>query len=403
MTASSAGSNTANEGAKPAISVPPAQVHFPAEDRAEILRRIDQALTSGQLTLGAIGRELEERFAAHHGAKHAIAVNSGTSAIEIPLRALSATGRSVEGKEVLVPANTFFATAAAVIAAGARPKFVDCDPATMAIAPDAAEAAIGPDTAGIVVVHIGGLVTPAIHELRRLCDERGLFLFEDAAHAHGSSLGDRMAGTFGFASSFSFYPTKVIAGGEGGIILTDDDTIADEARIYRDQGKGSFTANVHTRLGYNWRMSEPHAAITVSQLARLDEFIAHRQRIAKFYDDALAELPLTPLEIPSDANCNYYKYIAYLPDGVDRAALKKLLREEYGVGLSGEVYELPLSEQPVFAPWVDGPLPRAEQLCASHICLPISAVLTDEQADHVVTSLRAALHRVAPNTAKDER
>jgi dTDP-4-amino-4,6-dideoxygalactose transaminase len=391
MTASSAPSGAA----APALSVPPAQVYFPPGDRAEILRRIDEALATGQLTLGAIGRELEERFAAHHGAKHAIAVNSGTSAIEIPLRALAALGRPVEGREVLVPANTFFATAAAVVAAGAVPKFVDCDPTTMAVDPADVSAAIGPNTAGLIVVHIGGLVTPAIHELRRLCDERGLFLFEDAAHAHGSSLGDRLAGTFGFAGSFSFYPTKVMAGGEGGIILTDDDTIAEEARIYRDQGKASFTANVHTHLGYNWRMSEPHAAITLSQLARLDEFIAHRQRIAKLYDDGLAELPLTPLAIPGDAVCNYYKYVAFLPDGVDRAALKQLLRSEYGVGLSGEVYELPLNAQPVFDRWVDRPLPGAEKLCASHICLPVSAVMSDEQAAHVISSLRAALDRLA--------
>lgn len=381
MTAPSASSREPNP-----LRVPPAQVHVPASDREEILRRIDQALASGQLTLGAIGRELEERFAAHHGAKHAIAVNSGTSAIEIPLRALG-----VQGREVLVPANTFFATAAAVVAAGARPKFVDCDPATMAIDVDAVRAAIGPDTAGVVVVHIGGLVTPAIHDLQALCDEHGIFLFEDAAHAHGSSLGDRMAGTFGVAGSFSFYPTKVITSAEGGIILTDDDHLADEARAYRDQGKASFTANVHTHLGYNWRMSEPHAAIGVSQLARLDEFIAHRQRIAKIYDGALSELPLTPLEVPANAGCNYYKYVAYLPDGVDRAALKQALRADHGVGLSGEVYELPLHKQPVFAPWVDGPLPGAERICATHICLPISAVLTEEQAEIVVASLRSVL------------
>jgi dTDP-4-amino-4,6-dideoxygalactose transaminase len=368
------------------LRVPPAQVHVPASDREEILRKIDQALASGQLTLGAIGRELEERFAAYHGAKHAIAVNSGTSAIEIPLRALG-----VEGREVLVPANTFFATAAGVIAAGARPKFVDCNPATMAIDVEAARAAIGPDTAGVVVVHIGGLVTPEIHDLKALCDEHGLFLFEDAAHAHGSSLGGQMAGTFGAAGSFSFYPTKVITSGEGGMIVTDDDQLADEARAYRDQGKASFTANVHTHLGYNWRMSEPHAAIGLSQLGRLDEFVAHRQRIAKIYDDALSELPLTRLDVPSDAGCNYYKYIAFLPEGTDRAALKQTLRNEHGVGLSGEVYELPLNKQPVFEPWVDGPLPAAERICASHICLPISAVLTEEQAELVVASLRAVL------------
>ena len=261
----------------------------------------------------------------------------------------------------------------------------------MAIDVDAARAAIGPDTAGVVVVHIGGLITPDIHDLKTLCDERGIFLFEDAAHAHGSSLGDQMAGTFGVAGSFSFYPTKVITSGEGGIILTDDDHLADEARAYRDQGKASFTANVHTHLGYNWRMSEPHAAIGLSQFARLDEFVAHRQRIAKIYDGALSELALTPLAVPANAGCNYYKYIAYLPDGVDRTTLKQTLRADYGVGLSGEVYELPLHKQPVFSPWVDGPLPGAERICATHICLPISAVLTEEQAEIVVASLRSVL------------
>src|SRR4051794_11742531 len=370
------------------LRVPPAQVHIPASDRAEILRRIDEALVSGQLTLGAIGRELEERFAAHHGAAHAIAVNSGTSAIEIPLRALG-----VHGKEVLVPANTFFATAAAVVAAGARPRFVDCDPKTMAVDVEAVRAAIGPDTAGIVVVHIGGLVTPDIQELAALCAEHGIFLFEDAAHAHGSTLGDRSAGTFGVAGSFSFYPTKVVTAAEGGIIVTDDEHLADEARAYRDQGKASFTANVHTHLGYNWRMSEPHAAIAVSQLARLDEFIAHRQHIAKVYDEGLSELPLTPLGVPADASCNYYKYVAFLPEGTNRAELKQTLRAEFGVALSGEVYELPLHLQPVFEPWADGPLPGAEHICASHICLPISALLTEEQAEHVIVSLRSALGR----------
>jgi dTDP-4-amino-4,6-dideoxygalactose transaminase len=356
---------------------------------------IDEALTTGQLTLGKIGRELEARFAEMHGAKHAIAVNSGTSAIEIPLRALAAQGIDITGKRVLVPANTFFATAAGVIAAGAVPKFVDCDPATLAVDPTAVRAAITADTAGLVVVHIGGLVTPAIKELQSICDEHGLFLFEDAAHAHGSSFGGQNAGTFGFAGSFSFYPTKVITSGEGGMIITDDDAIADEARTYRDQGKAGFTANVHTRLGYNWRMSEPHAAIGLKQLERLPEFIAHRQHIAAIYDDGLASLPLTPVVIPPEASCNYYKYAAYLPDGIDRAALKKLLREQYGVGLSGEVYELPLNRQPVFEQWVDADLPQSEHICARHICLPTSAVMTDEQATIVIESLDAALRELS--------
>ena len=371
------------------MRVPPAKVSFPEEDRAVILDRIDQALQSGQLTLGQYGTELEEAFAERHGATYGVAVSSGTSALEIPLRSIG-----VAGRQVIVPANTFFATAAAAVHAGATPRFVDCDPATMALSPEAVERAIGPDTAAVVVVHIGGLVTPDIAHLQDLCDQNGVALVEDAAHAHGSSSGGRSAGTFGRAASFSFYPTKVMAGGEGGMILTDDETIATEARTYRDQGKASFLDNRHTKMGANWRMSEPHAAIALSQLGRLDQFIARRQALAARYDAALPELGLRPLDVPTGASCNYYKYIAFLPDGVERAELKKVLREDFEVGLSGEVYETPLHRQPVFEPWADGPLPGAEEICARHICLPLYPDLSDEDADYVVSSLASTLSRL---------
>src|SRR5690242_10936095 len=370
------------------MRVPPARILFPPEDRVAILERIDRALETGQLTLGATGAELEDAFAARHGARHAVAVNSGTAALEIILRALG-----VAGREVIVPANTFFATAAAAVHAGARLRFVDCDPQTMAIDPVDLEASLGPDTAAVVVVHIGGLVTPAIDEIAGLCAAAGVDLVEDAAHAHGSAYDGRSAGTFGAAAAFSFYPTKVIAGGEGGMIVTDDDELADEARIYRDQGKGSFHANFHTRMGANWRMSEPHAAIVLSQLRRLDEFIERRQSLARRYDDALASLQLGTLEIPGAASSNYYKYVAFLPEGIDRTLFKQHLRSEYDIGLSGEVYDTPLHHQPIFSELDDRALPGAEWLCARHVCLPLYPALSEADADYVVESLAAALGR----------
>jgi perosamine synthetase len=370
------------------VRVPPARILFPPEDRAAILAMIDQALTSGQLTLGPIGRELEEAFAARHGTRHAVAVSSGTAALEIILRA---TG--VEGREVVVPANTFFATAAAAVHAGARPRFVDCDPHTMAIDPADLATCISDDTAAAVIVHIGGLITPAIHEIAELCAARGVPLVEDAAHAHGSAFAGRSAGTFGTAAGFSFYPTKVIAGGEGGMIVTDDDDIAEEARVYRDQGKGSFHANFHTRMGANWRMSEPHAAIVLSQLRRLDEFIERRQQLAARYDASVGALGLGTLTIPPGASCNFYKYVVFLPDGIDRAAFKQYLRAEHDIGLSGEVYDTPLHHQPVFSQLDDRSLPGAEWLCARHVCLPLYPALADEDADYVVESLATALER----------
>lgn len=371
------------------MRVPPATCYFPSEDRRWILEQVDNCLATGQLTLGAHGRKLEEEFAAYLGVAHAVAVNSGTSALEISLRALG-----VMGKEVLVPANTFFATAAAVLAAGARPRFVDCDPDTMAISPTAARASIGPETVGMIVVHIAGMVTPAIGDLLAICDASGLFCIEDAAHAHGSAHGGSFAGTFGVAAAFSFYPTKVMAAGEGGMIVTNDEGLAEEARIYRDQGKASFLTNLHTRLGYNWRMSEPHAAMALTQLRRLDEFIEHRQRVAQRYRDAMSFLGLTPIDVPGQAHLNYYKFVAYLPDGVDRSALKAELREKHGVGLSGEVYDTPLHRQPVFAEYGAGmSLPGVEFLCDRHICLPVSAVMSDEQIDIVIESMAAALEQ----------
>jgi perosamine synthetase len=368
------------------MRVPPARILFPPEDRVAILERIDDALASGQLTLGPIGAELEAAFAARHDTRHAVAVSSGTAALEIILRAIG-----VAGREVVVPANTFFATAAAAVHAGARLRLVDCDPRTMSIDPADLEACIGPETAAVVIVHIGGLITPAIDEIAGMCAAAGVDLVEDAAHAHGSAHDGRSAGTFGRAASFSFYPTKVIAGGEGGMIVTNDDDIAEEARVYRDQGKGSFHANFHTRMGANWRMSEPHAAIVQSQLHRLDEFIERRQVLAARYDAALASLDLDTLAIPESASSNFYKYVAFLPEGVDRTLFKQHLRSEFDIGLSGEVYDTPLHHQPIFSELDDRALPGAEWLCARHICLPLYPALSEADVDYVVESLATAL------------
>jgi dTDP-4-amino-4,6-dideoxygalactose transaminase len=240
----------------------------------------------------------------------------------------------------------------------------------------------------VVLVHIGGLVSPETPALRAWCDERGIALVEDAAHAHGSTLDSRPAGSFGVAGTFSFYPTKVITSGEGGMIVTADERLRDEALAYRDQGKASFGANLHTHLGYAWRLSEVHAAIGLVHLRRLAEFLAVRSGVAARYDEGLHDNALlTPLAVPPQSRSNYYKYVAMLTDGVDRAALKAELAERFGVLLSGEVYETPLHRQPVFAPWAAGALPVAERVCARHICLPVHSDMTEAEVAQVVAAL----------------
>ncbi len=370
------------------MRVPSTKIYFPVEDRLEILRKMDETLDTGQLTLGKYGKELEERFAAYVGTKYAVAVNSGTSSLEIPLRIFGVTD-----KTVLVPTNTFFATPAAVLHAGGRIRFVDADPETFALDVESLRKNITPDTVGVIVVHIGGIVTPRMAEIQEIYQEHGLWLLEDAAHAHGCSYNGQMAGTFGVAASFSFYPTKVITSGEGGMIVTNDEHLANEAMLYRDQGKLSFTQNLHGKLGYNWRMSEPHAIIGLSQFGRLEEFIAARQRIAAIYNEGLADVSgIHPLRMPDGCRCNYYKYIALLDEGIDRAQLKKILREQYQVGLSGEVYGLPCHLQPIFSQGhKEGDFPQAEDICRRHICLPVYVTMADEEAKYVVASLEEVM------------
>jgi perosamine synthetase len=378
----------------PQRTVPAARIQFLPEDRAWIAARIEEVLASGQLTLGRYGAELERRFAALCGTGHAIAVNSGTSALEIILRSLG-----VAGRDVLVPTNTFFATAAAVVHAGGRPVLVDMDPETFGIRPEDVERALTAKTAGVVAVHIGGLVSPRMGELVELARRKGIWLVEDAAHAHGSSHDGVAAGAFGIAASFSFYPTKVMTSAEGGMIVTSDDRLDAEARIYRDQGKASFTENAHTRMGYNWRLSEPHAIIGLRHLERLPAMIADRRRIAAIYDAWLgtagaggAGRSLRPLTVPAGGVCNYYKYIAVIEgsgasSAGGRAALKRQLKERHGVSLSGEVYESPLHAQPVFREVAGTPLPVADDLCARHVCLPVFSGMADADAEQVLRAL----------------
>jgi len=354
-------------------------------------------LATGALTLGKHGRQFEEEFAALCRVPYAVAVNSGTSALEIILRAIG-----VQNREVIVPTNTFFATAAAVIHAGGRVRFADCEPGSFALDLSSLRECLNANTAAVIIVHIGGIISSRISEISDVCKQVGVPLIEDAAHAQGSTLGGQPAGSFGVAAAFSFYPTKVMTSGEGGMITTSDEAIHREALIYRDQGKEGFTTNYHVRLGYNWRMSEPHAIIGRAQLRRLPEFIERRRHIAQIYDRCMGGLRggVRPLIVPRGVRSNYYKYIALLDPAISRSELKTAMRDKFDVGLSGEVYETPCHQQPVFRGYPAGRLLQAERICAEHICLPISAKMEADDAEYVVESLEHALESMqAANAA----
>lgn len=370
------------------VRIPALRVQFTADERQQILRRIDTILEKGILSQGCNVQELEERFAAYVGARYALAVNSGSSAIEIPMRALQ-----VSGKEVLVPTNTFLATATGVLFAGGKIRLVDADPTTFSVSLEELQRRATPQTVGVVIVHIGGIITPQIEAIRQWCDKRGYWLFEDAAHAHGSQLGERSAGTFGIAGSYSFFATKVMTSGEGGMIVTDDGHLAEQLVLYRNHGKPKPWVSYHSHLGSNYRMSEVTAAIAAVQLASLDEKIVQRERIAKRYSALVEkEVPMLRPLLPMGRS-SWYKYILMLPQEFDRDEVKGRMKEK-GIDLPGEVYELPLHRQPALAHLLDREsFPHADYVCRQHICLPIYPGITDEQVERIVLALAEVCKR----------
>ncbi|MEV0263512.1 DegT/DnrJ/EryC1/StrS family aminotransferase [Streptomyces sp. NPDC050617] len=368
--------------------VVPVRPDFSERDIETILGSIRTALESGQLAQGEEVAAFEREMAAYTGARHAVALASGTAALVCGLRALAERGTG----EVLVPANSFYSTAAAPLLAGLRTRLVDVEAETFAPSVETLERAVTKDTVGVLVVHMGGLITSALQEIADWCAVRGLWLFEDCAHAHGSRLGGRHAGNFGVAGAFSFFATKVITCAEGGMLTTDDDELAASIGCYRNLGKPELWRSYHTVLGENARMSELHAAVGRAQLRRLDEFLAVRQRLAERYTAGLAALPgLTPV-LPSHTPASWYKYAALLEPSVDRAALKAALKEA-GVHLGGEIYEMPLDAQPVFEGRIprDGRHPVSEDVCARHICLPLHTRMDEDDVDFVLTALEKAL------------
>jgi perosamine synthetase len=242
---------------------------FPEDSLPSILKDIEVTLKSGRLTDGPNVREFERKFAEYNNIKHAVCVNSGTASLEVALRYFN-----IKNKEVIVPTNTFVSTPNSVIFAGGKPIFADMRSDTLCIDPDEVKKKLSAKTAGLIVVHIAGLVCPQMNELQQFCKENNLFLLEDAAHAHGAMLDGQMAGTFGDAGCFSFYPTKVMTSCEGGMVITNNSNLAEEARCRRTCGQNQQKQMVV--LGHNWRLSEVGAIIGRYQLENLERFISKR-------------------------------------------------------------------------------------------------------------------------------
>lgn len=382
------------------MKIPVLRLVYPQEDIDFIKNEIEKVLKSGYLTMADRVKEFETLFARFIDVKYAVGTNSGTSSIEMILRAIG-----IEGLTVIVPSNTYMATPIAVIKAGGRVIFAECQKENLQIDPQDIEKKIQPNTKAVIIVHIGGIISPYFDNIKKICKKRGLFLIEDAAHAHGASISGKMAGSISLAGTFSFYPTKVLTTAEGGMLTTNDEEIYKKALVLREHGKADHAFNVHTEIGDNWRFSEIHAVLGIQQMKKVEWILGERRRIAKLYDDLLNEVDeIQPLCLPDNNKPSYYKYISFLDERIDRTEFKKIMRNKYNVEMTGEVYSDPCHSQPVFKKYphycANSPadlFPITNDICRKHICPPIYPGLAIEEIKYVVNSMKETVHECLGN------
>ncbi len=348
---------------------------------AEVAARQRAVLESGRYVLGPEVEAFERELADFVGVRHCVGVGNGTEALTIALRGLGVG----PGDEVVVPALTFYATAEAVVNAGARPVFCDVDPEGLTMTAATAEPAIGKRAAALLPVHLYGNPAP-MAELRELAEARGLRLLEDAAQAAGATLAARRAGSLGDAAAFSFFPSKNLGGfGDGGAILSDDDELAASARRLRAHGSGD--RQLHTEVGYNSRLDELQAAGLRVLLPHLERWTAARRRLAGTYEAAgLGDLVELQRETDGGESC-YHLYVVRCDE---RERLAERLAEA-GVA-SRAYYTTPLHRQPAlerYAP--ERALPGVERAAARSLALPMGPALEEAQVHAVVEAVRAAL------------
>lgn len=362
--------------------------YFPKEDIDRLLVDIREALETGGLRNGKNLLEFERMFAEYIGVKNAVAFDSDGDALETALRYYGA-----EGKEVVVCTNSFISIPNSVVYAGGRVVFADIMAETLSMDPSSLRKCIAKKTAGVVVTHIAGFPNPNLREIVEICEDNDLFLVEDATHAVGASFEGKKVGTFGRAAVFAFTPTKVLTTGEGGMLVTDEAELAEEAKRFRYYGSGPGKSSF-VKVGRHMMLPEISAVLGIYQLRRVEEYIAKRNIIARIYDDYLDKIySVRTLKCVPDGRCSYYKYPLTLNTSVDKAKFTALLDKEYGIE-TGNVFYPPCHMQPVYSDCgisANFDLEISENVLARTITLPMHVGMSKKDADLVVEGVKAVL------------
>jgi perosamine synthetase len=348
---------------------------------------VTEVLRSDVLALGSFAPRFEAELAAIAGRRHAIACSSGTAALHLGVRALG-IGR---GDEVITTPFSFVASANCLLYERAIPRFVDIEEDSLGLDPALVEEAASARTRGVLPVHVFGRPCQ-IEAIAATAQRRGWALIEDSCEALGSSVNGRPLGSFGDASAFAFYPNKQITTGEGGVVLTDDDDLAETMRSLRNQGRDrDGTWLTHVRLGYNYRLDEMSAALGVAQLERLAQLRAGRERVAAAYERALGDMDwLTAPSVGAGESVDWFVYVVRLDPAIDRDALIPRLAER---GVPARPYFSPIHLQPFYRSefgFKPGDFPITERVGASTLALPFSSRLTEDEVGYVAEMLADA-------------
>ena len=355
------------------------------------IEAVGAVLSGPNLSLGPKLPEFEQALAGYTGTKRAVAVNSGTSGLFLCLLAAGIG----EGDEVITTPFTFIASATTIMMAGARPVFVDIDPISLNIDPAKIESVITDRTKAVLPVEVFG--NPAGFD--KVCDiaaKHNLEVIEDSCEALGSTLNGKKAGTFGTMSVFAFYPNKQITTGEGGMIMTDNDRLADICISLRNQGRGESGDWLgHERLGYNFRLSDINCALGIAQLSRIEQIIAKRKQVARWYQEMLAgdDRIIVPAE-PEGCDISWFVFVVRLSDEFTPDDRNRVLEQMKNNGIQVGNYFPPVHLQPFMVDkfgYKPGDFPVAESVSKRTIALPFYNNLTKDQAADVCSTLNRVL------------
>ena len=358
--------------------IPGAKPYFFHQEN-NISKEIKKTLISGNLSQGKNIRTLEEKTSKIFNTKYAIAVNSGGTALEICLEAFR-----IEGKEVLVPTQTFIATANAVIRAGGKPIFCDIDPKTGCMDINDVKKKINKKTAGIIFVYMFGIIPESVIKLKKICKRKKIFLLEDASHAHGGSVDKYTVGSIGDAACFSFYATKILTCGEGGLITTNSAKLKKRCSTIMSHGKDS-NSPLFIYSGNNFRLTEIQAIIALSQLRYLKKINSHRNKIARIYQKYLNnDLFYTQLILDKKSKNTFWRYPLYLSKHISRSTLQTLCAKKHHFRITW-MYEPLCHQQPVFRKNIK--LPNAENIIRRLINLPTHLAVKSSDAIRICKKL----------------